>query len=175
MAPHLVQIIGTASILRDPPTNPHPTFLQYLQRTAPSHVWAIQNMQGLENIPHIIQAIRIGNCALISDGSFCPSSSRAASAWYFGNEALHRLLSGQSPSTGCPQIQSAYRGELSGLYGGLLVLKHLCDYHQVTNGRIVVGCDGLGVLNKIQTSNVSAQHGIRQQVIGMKVNIAHTI
>ena len=117
-------------------------------------------MQGTEHIDHIALALQSGNCAMISDGSFDPSISQAAGAWCIGNEALHRLLTGQSPCTGQKTSHSAYRGELAALYGGMMCIKLLCEYKNITTGRILIGCDGLGALKKIQTTTtpLSTKH-----------------
>ena len=45
---------------------------------------------------------------------------------------------------------SAYRAELAGLYGGLLRLRLLCDYKNITHGQIIIGYNGLGKISKIQ-------------------------
>ena len=150
-APHIVRLLGT-SLHRDQPHPPQFTqFLTFFQHTFPSQTWALQNIRGLENLPHIVTSIQQGNCALISDGSYHPTPPRASSAWYVGNEALHRLVCGTTPCTGDKSIHSAYRGELAGIYGGLMFIKSLCDYANLEHGHLIVGCDNLGVINTLQS------------------------
>ena len=127
---------------------------QFIQSTSPYNAWATNNTQGLRNHPHIEHSITIGRCALISDGSFCPLRSQASGAWFLGNDALHRLICGYAPCTGMKATHSAYRGELAGLYNGLLFLHHLCTFRNIQNGRILIGYDGQGAINKIQKSHV---------------------
>ena len=137
----------------------HTSLLDYALHKYPNLAWALQQLQGLEHINHIAQAIQQGNCAMISDGSFYPTTSQAAGAWLLGNEALHRQISGSAPSVGPKECQSAYRGELSGLYGGILLVKCVCDYRQITRGHILIGCDGLGALQRIQKKpSLSSNH-----------------
>jgi hypothetical protein len=49
---------------------------------------------------------------------------------------------------GHPDDQGAYRSELAGLYGIVLVVNWLCEWAGLTTGKIEVGCDGLSALNK---------------------------
>ena len=97
---------------------------------------------------------------MISDGSFTPTPPQAASAWYVGNEALHCLVSGTSPCTGDNLIHSAYRGELADIYGGLIFIKCLCEYANLEDGRLMIGCDNLGVISKLTSPvhSLSASH-----------------
>ena len=159
-APHLVQLIGATRPIVTEQDIPHQSFLPFVHHTSPTLAWALQSVTGVENIPHIAHSIRQGNCALISDGSFNPHTSQASSGWYIGNEAFHRLLSGTSPCTGPSEAQSAYRGELAGLYGGLFLVKKLCEFEDIQNGYILVGCDGLGALKQIQRTEtpLSSKH-----------------
>ena len=158
-APHRVRLGQTGSMVTPPPPLPRTTFESFVQHAFPSLHWILHHINGLENIDHIEHAIHNGNCAMISDGSYYASQSKAACAWVIGNEALHRTLTGAAPSVGPASCQSAYRGELAGLYGGLFTLKALCDYKNITSGRIIIGCDGLGAIKKIQAKpSLSTKH-----------------
>ena len=159
LAPHRVQIMGQAQVSVPPQQPAHQSILTYAQHQYPQLCWVLQSITGLENIEHIVQSIRRGNCAMISDGSFHPVSHQASSAWTLGNEALHRRISGHSRCVGHKTTHSAYRGELSGLYGGLFTIKILCEYFHLNEGRLIIGCDGQGALHKVQTSaTLSSTH-----------------
>ena len=96
---------------------------------------------------------------MVSDGSFFPTKSQASGAWILGNEARHRSIIGKCPCAGNKHHHSAYRAELAGLYSGLLFLKHLCTYKDINNGKIIIGCDGLSALRKIQRiPSLSSKH-----------------
>jgi hypothetical protein len=49
---------------------------------------------------------------------------------------------------GHPDDQGAYRSELAGLFGIVLVVAHLCLWAGIGSGGIEIGCDGLSALNK---------------------------
>jgi hypothetical protein len=59
-------------------------------------------------------------------------------------------IMGQCISPGNPDDQSAYRSELTGLYGILAcMIWHLQQKYNV-KGKITVGCDGLSALRQAQ-------------------------
>ena len=159
LSPHRVQLRRTGTLMPPPPPPLRTTFLAFAQSLYPNLSWAFTNLQGLDNFDHIAYALRQGNCAMISDGFFQPSKSQATGAWILGNEAQHRAIHGTAPSVGPKHSQSAYRGELAGLYGGLLTLKLICAYSNITTGRVLIGCDGLGALKRIQSpASLSTSH-----------------
>ena len=95
---------------------------------------------------------------MISDGSFFSTKSQAAGAWILGNEARHRTITGKFPCAGNKHHHSAYRAELTGLYGGLLFVKLLCTCKEITNGKIIIGCDGpIALLMKSDTCHPCLQ------------------
>ncbi len=49
---------------------------------------------------------------------------------------------------GTAKDQSAYRSELAGLYCILLGAKQLCEFFNITQGSIELGCDGQSALDK---------------------------
>jgi hypothetical protein len=51
-----------------------------------------------------------------------------------------------SPGTGSDQ--SVYRSELSGILAIMIMVKHICSYHHISEGSIELACDGLSALNK---------------------------
>ena len=120
----------------------------------------MSDIAGIENLDHIIQSIISGNCALVSDGSFHRESHQASAAWVMGNEALHRQITGKIVCAGRKSSHSAYRAELAGIFGGLMLVKALCKVNNIQNGRLILACDGLGAVKKIQHHNVtlSAKH-----------------
>ena len=43
---------------------------------------------------------------------------------------------------GLSSCQSAYRSELSGIYGSVCAVEQVCVTHKVIAGRVTIGCDG---------------------------------
>ena len=135
--------------------------------------WVFQHSTGLENLHHVARCIQSGNCVLISDGSFDENKQQAAAAWCLGNEALHRQLKGAVLCAGQKKVHSAYRGELAGLYGGLRMIEAICKIYDIQTGRIILGCDGLGAIAKIQHSKISLSSSNYDYVSAIRSVIQH--
>ena len=105
----------------------------------------------------MIRSIRLGNCAIVSDGSFFPSTKQSAAAFSIGNEATHRRIVGRCHVIGPPDSHSAYRAELAGIHCGLCFLYAICNSHNVKRGRIILGCDNKGALVRITKGNIKPQ------------------
>ena len=157
---HRVKFTGSGLPATMTPNNQISSLEDYVNALPEKEKWPFQNISGRDNLNHIVNAIQSGNCALVSDGSFAQNNQQAAAAWVIGNEAFHRQLSGKVVCTGSKDHHSAYRGELAGIYGGLRMLEAICSTNKIQNGRIILGCDGRGALEKIQhrTSTLSAKH-----------------
>jgi hypothetical protein len=60
------------------------------------------------------------------------------------------------------EVQDAYRSELSGIYGAVVMVHLLCKIHNIQQGKVQVGCDGLSVLRRALDQsgdvNPSMQH-----------------
>ncbi len=89
----------------------------------------------------------------MSDGSF--QYGAGAAAWTIeGSSAAHRIKgAGQTP--GGDSDQSAYRSELFGLWGILFSLKRFTEEYAITEGQILIACDGLSALNKAQAQHIT--------------------
>lgn len=128
----------------------------YITSLNPADQWVFQYLRGLDNLDHVVRSIQIGNCALISDGSFDENKHQAAAAaWCLGNEALHRQVKGEVLCAGQKKVHSAYRGELAGLYGGLKMVEAIYKIYDIQEGRIILGCDGQGAITRIQHDRIS--------------------
>ena len=156
------QVIFTGSGQSQPPTNNPPinSLEDYVNSLAPKDRWPFEYISGQENIDHIVVAIQQGNCALISDGSFDPTTHQAAAAWILGNEALYRQIKGDTLCSGNKMVHSAYRGELAGIFGGLCFIEAICFISNIQHGKLLLGCDGLSALKRIQqpTLSLSSSH-----------------
>lgn len=82
----------------------------------------------------------------ISDGSFKDAS---------GTACFTLLGSTKKGSIICPMVvpgektvQDAYRAELSGIYGAVVLVHLLCIVHNIQQGNVQVGCDGLSALRR---------------------------
>ena len=155
---HMVKYTGTLRSL--PTTNPpqNTNSFQSITATIPLHQRSpILDISHLDELPHIISSIRQGNCAIVSDGSFFPTSSRAAAAFVVGNEAAHRRIIGRCHVAGPPSAYSAYRSELAGIHAGLMFLTTICSAYNIHQGSILFACDNMGALQRIVKGTIRVQ------------------
>ena len=106
--------------------------------------WAIKNFIATDEGTSIAAAIKAGECTAVSDGSFKQEFGTAC--WTIqGNSEAGRIY-GPCVTPGNKKDQSAYRSELSGLYGIAIMVEAICKFHQIEGGHVEVGCDGLQAL-----------------------------
>ena len=155
---HIVQFTGTMPLSPPPPPQPAISNLTtYINSLHPNHQHALSDILHLDNIPHIINCIQTGNCAVVTDGSYYPSTSQTGASFIVGNEAMHRLIIGRCDVVGPKTSFSAYRAELAGLHGGLNFILALCKSYHITSGRITLSCDNDGALGKIANQQARLQ------------------
>jgi predicted RNA-binding Zn-ribbon protein involved in translation (DUF1610 family) len=81
----------------------------------------------------------------VSDGSF--KEQHGTAAWMI-IVSPSCVIQGRCITPGTPEIQSAYRSELAGLYGIAYYVYYLERKHGVS-GKITVACDGISALNQV--------------------------
>jgi len=108
--------------------------------------WAVQEWSGSDDGSILAEAIRTGTAIGVSDGSFKDEFGTACLVLE-GKDSVGRIV--------CPCIipgqrsdQSAYRSELGGLFGLLVLVDVICRTHGVSEGSVEVGCDGAGALKQ---------------------------
>ena len=80
--------------------------------------------------------------AAVSDGSFNPKDLYGTAAWIIQDELTGSELTGMMIILGQPNVLDAYRCELGGLYGIVVIINALCLYHRIKSGSITRACDG---------------------------------
>jgi hypothetical protein len=89
--------------------------------------------------------IRNGSCLAISDGSF--KDQHGTASWTVQGEDSFGALGSSLITPGNPEDQSACRSELAGLFLGIAtIVDLLCQYYDITEGTVTIGCDGLQAL-----------------------------
>lgn len=68
---------------------------------------------------------------------------------------MHRQLGGKIVCSGKKSQHSAYRAELAGIFGGLMMLRAICKKENLRVGKILLVCDCLGAIKKIQHKHTS--------------------
>ena len=153
-----VQFIGTLPLQDTTDTHPTPTSLQtFINSLHPQHRFPLLDISHLDHTQHIVRSICRGDCALVSDGSYFPSSLQSAGAFVIGNAAAHRRMIGRCHIVGHPTAYSAYRAELAGLHCGLIFLESLTQIFKIKSGRIILSCDNKGALQRIARKQIRPQ------------------
>ena len=78
----------------------------------------------------------------MSDGSFSPIDLYGTAAWIIQDKLTGGELTGMMIIPGQPNDLDAYRCELGGLYGIVVIIDALCVYDSIKSGSITRACDG---------------------------------
>ena len=113
--------------------------------------WAVQNIHTTLKINEIIRDIGQGTAVAISDGSFKDEAGTAA--WIIENESGTQRMMGYVMVPGFASDQSAYRSEIAGIYGSVLVVEMIKEVWGITQGGILIGCDGKDALKQAVDTN----------------------
>ena len=88
----------------------------------------------------VAEDIKNGTATAVSDGSF--KNKNGTSAFLVCAKDDSQRIIGVNVVPGACKEQSAYRSELAGISGILMVLDILCKKFQITSGAIEIGLDG---------------------------------
>lgn len=157
--------IDVLEVSRDrvPVSTPPPTPPNWEARTQnldPQATWAVE----VSKFPsdggrELAEELKQGTLRGISDGSFKDEHGTASFRLVGGDTTS---MYGDHTTPGHPQDQSAFRSELSGIYGQVLLTYTLAQQFKVTHGKVTVGCDGESALYqcflKSQDLNASERH-----------------
>jgi len=93
------------------------------------------------------EAIQEGSAMAISNGSY--KNTFGTVAWTIGNPDTTSFLSGQAVCPGKADDMDLYRTELAGIYCIMIVVEKFCCFHDIKEGSIELGCDGLSALESV--------------------------
>ena len=124
----------------------NPSLHAFIESSVPKNAkWAIERFSADDDGEAVAEAIRRGSCIGVSDGSFKDHFGTAC--W------ILKASDGDISGIKCPCVvpggkasHSAYRSELAGLYGMAVMVQTICAFHKITEGRVVLACDGLQAL-----------------------------
>jgi hypothetical protein len=141
-----VQLISFGLPAASAPTPTHiQPFSTMLESLPPASKWVIQEYALPTNLAPFIASIKDGSARAVSDGSF---KDRFGTAAFTIIAERDTSIIGLNIVPGHPSDQGAYRSELAGLFGNILVVNALCQWAGISGGAIKIGCDGLSALNK---------------------------
>ncbi len=122
------------------------SFTDALAASPTSESWCFQSLDIPDDFNIIAEAIRNRSAVSVSNGSF--KEGYGTAAWVIeGDDARGRLV-GRAISPGSEQDQSPYRSELTGIYATMLTVQKICQYFNVTEGAIELGCDGMSAIDR---------------------------
>jgi hypothetical protein len=121
--------------------------LQAINSLPDSASWAAQQLSTTDEGFQFAEAIKNHHAIVVSDGS-C-SSGKAAAA-IIAKAQIHSPISITccNKVSGPPASVNAYRAELSGLFGGLVLIQAICLLHQVQAGKVKIALDGESALKR---------------------------
>ncbi|HEY9817543.1 MAG TPA: hypothetical protein V6D20_17320, partial [Candidatus Obscuribacterales bacterium] len=130
---------------------PNVTFSQRIQALPEHSKWTLHRTQ-IDTAPllSIALAIQHGTAIAVSDGSFDPATLTGSSAFVLTPSItdITIQIAGQNQVIGSPLQQSAYRSELAGVAGILVLLDLIASHFSLTAGAITIGLDGESALNQ---------------------------
>jgi hypothetical protein len=136
---------GYSPILSQPP-NRADTFSQYIKGAVEGEKWCFAHLDMTDDGTILAKAISQGDAITISDGSF--QDTYGTAAWVLeGSDSAGRMR-GAVIVPGNANDQSAYRSELAGIYSILVAVTKLCNFFDIQQGAIELGCDGQSALDK---------------------------
>jgi hypothetical protein len=127
-------------------TDTHSTLMEHLSTLPSNERWCVDNLHYTDEGQLIAEAIKNGDAIAVSDGSFKDGFGTAA--YVIETDYCRGRMTGKVITPGGLTDQSPYRSELSGILSILVLIKHLCEVHNISDGSIEVGCDGLSALNR---------------------------
>jgi hypothetical protein len=123
--------------------------------------WLLREADIAQNINSIKLSIQEGSAIAVSDGSFLDSHKLGSAGWIIEDNLQTQLIRGQTGSPGSPEVQCSHRSELAGILGIITHLNHLCNLHNIREGSITIGCDGVGAIQSVCSNHylkTSAKH-----------------
>jgi hypothetical protein len=112
--------------------------------------WMLQDTQHNDNDLEICNHINNSSAKAVSDRSFLPHQNLGTAAWIIESPDSTIQYTGRIICPGPAKIQCAHRSELIGILGMILHIDKICKEHNIREGEIEIGCDGLGALNAIE-------------------------
>jgi hypothetical protein len=90
---------------------------------------------------------------LVADGSF--KDQHGTAAWVIEAESNTNRSTGVNLTPGALSDQSAYRSEVSGLFGIAFMIRELCKFHHIlAGGTVQINCDGLVIPDSVRPPTV---------------------
>lgn len=107
--------------------------------------WVLQKLSVSESsMETLANQIVKGEAELVCDGSFM--NERSSSAFVSVHDAM---LFGGNIVPGSALSQSAYRGELAGILGVIVLVNQIVAKYNIVKGKVTIGCDCQGAISAV--------------------------
>mgnify|MGYP003519673277 CR=1 FL=1 len=126
---------------------PTPSLAEAIEKLPQGSRWAVERFDTTDNGMRIAQAIRDGTAIAISDGSFKDGFGTSALKIEAADSTDNIIAVNVVP--GNTADQGAYRSELAGIFGQVVLVNTICKVHNISQGAIECGCDGEGAITKV--------------------------
>jgi hypothetical protein len=103
--------------------------------------WALNYIERPNDLLPIADSIREGTPAAVTDGSF--KLQCGTSAFTLLDLASGIQLTGANHVPGLKTNQCAYRSELTGILGTVILIDIVCQFFWITSGQVTIGCNNL--------------------------------
>jgi hypothetical protein len=131
---------------------PPPWSLAEARQQLPSlEQWAVKTLTSNDDGLSLASLIREGTAIAVSDGSHSPGHSTPGFILTRRSRkgpCVHDI-SGSNIVPGIPDEQDSYRAELGGAMGALATLELVCKVHNITEGSVELGFDGLVAMEAV--------------------------
>ena len=108
--------------------------------------WAVHDVKTSVDIDEIVDDIANGTAVGVSDGSF--KEEFGTTSWVIENASGTQRIMGNVLVPGFASDQSAYRSEIAGIYGLVMVTEAIKRLWGLEQGEITIECDGINALHE---------------------------
>ena len=124
------------------PIPPSLQTIYHLIHSWPDH-WPLEDSHFPDDPSPLIQAIQEGRAHGVCDGSYMSSlaTDLGVAAWKIEDPLTQQAMYGTTQTSGAEIDVDPYHSELQGVHAMLLGTLAFCTFHQITMGRVRLGCD----------------------------------
>ena len=145
-SPQIAILTGIGTLNHPPVTQPQ-SLIEHIHALPDTDQWASQQIEVTDEGQDLAHGITDGTATAISDGSFKKGYGTSCSILR-GSTITTRIIS-INTVPGPTDSQSAYRSELAGISGSLLIIQAICNMHHIQNGCITIGLDGQSAMKSV--------------------------
>ena len=118
--------------------------------------WLQVNEERSRSIQGLLTDIQMGTARAVSDGSYKSEFDTGTAAYRIESQDSYQYVQGTSISPGTCEQQNAYQSEIVGLLAILDTLTSICTEHNLSHGRLTIGCDGISALKSARNCTINS-------------------